>query len=83
MKTIKRNGTVVVISQELQEAQQARYVVVICKQTIKIYGLSDKVAGILPAARPCYSTGMCFAMVNDPDGNIILLSGDLAKNKGG
>jgi uncharacterized glyoxalase superfamily protein PhnB len=25
--------------------------------------------------------GMCFAMVNDPDGNTILLSGDLAKNK--
>lgn len=24
--------------------------------------------------------GMCFAMVNDPDGNIILLSGELAKN---
>jgi len=27
------------------------------------------------------SFGMCFAMVNDPDGNIILLSGDLEKNK--
>ena len=27
--------------------------------------------------------GMCFAMVNDPDGNIILLSGDLAKGKVG
>jgi uncharacterized glyoxalase superfamily protein PhnB len=33
--------------------------------------------------RTPYATafGMCFAMVNDPDGNIILLSGDLAKNK--
>ncbi len=33
--------------------------------------------------RPPYATtfGMCFAMVNYPDGNIILLSGDLAKNK--
>jgi hypothetical protein len=27
------------------------------------------------------SFGMCFAMVNDPDGNIILLSGDPGKNK--
>lgn len=24
--------------------------------------------------------GMCFAMINDPDGNTILLSGDLEKN---
>lgn len=27
------------------------------------------------------SFGMCFAMVNDPDGNTILLSGDLAKDQ--
>ncbi|MGH2495234.1 MAG: VOC family protein [Ktedonobacteraceae bacterium] len=27
------------------------------------------------------SFGMCFAMINDPDGNIILLSGDLKANK--
>ncbi len=26
-------------------------------------------------------TGMCFAFVNDPDGNTILLSGDLVKNE--
>jgi len=33
--------------------------------------------------RPPYETafGMCFAMVNDPDGNVILLSGALAKNE--
>ena len=26
-----------------------------------------------------YSNGMCFALVNDPDGNTILLSGDIEK----
>ena len=35
------------------------------------------------AQRAPYATtfGMCFAMVKDPDGNTILLSGDLAKNE--
>jgi len=34
--------------------------------------------------RAPYATafGMCFAMIKDPDGNTILLSGDLAENKG-
>jgi uncharacterized glyoxalase superfamily protein PhnB len=27
------------------------------------------------------SFGMCFAMINDPDGNTILLSGDLEENE--
>ena len=27
------------------------------------------------------SFGMCFAMINDPDGNTILLSGDLEKSE--
>ena len=29
-----------------------------------------------------YSNGMCFALVNDPDGNTVLLSGDVEKTEG-
>ncbi len=28
-----------------------------------------------------FPIGICFAMLDDPDGNTILLSGDLAKNE--
>ena len=54
---------------ETQEAVEAKYT--------ELTGLGYQ------GYRAPYETsfGMCFAMVKDPDGNTILLSGDLGKNK--